>query len=344
IDSLVPNLAEVRPTVWVAVPRIFEKVYIKIMTQVQEAPPARQKIFHWAVSVGQKVLDARVKGKNPSPTLALQYKLANKLVFAKVSQRFGGRLRLCVSGSAPLARNIQEFMHIVGVPVYEGYGLTETCAPVSVNIPAHNKFGSVGRLLPEVLCRIAEDGEILVKTAKNFREYYHNPEATKEALKDGWFYTGDIGHIDGDGFLFITDRKKDLIKTAGGKYIAPQKIENLAKSYHILSQVVLYGDQKPYAVALVTLNQEYVIQYAQSHSILYGDYSELIKNPEIEKLVKESIDKLNSGLAKYETVKKYHVLPKEFTVEEGDLTPSLKVKRKQVSKKYLDLLEGMYKD
>ncbi|MGZ3705138.1 MAG: AMP-dependent synthetase/ligase, partial [Bdellovibrionota bacterium] len=277
IDSLVPNLAEVRPTVWVAVPRIFEKVYIKIMTQVQEAPPARQKIFHWAVSVGQKVLDARVKGKNPSPTLALQYKLANKLVFAKVSQRFGGRLRLCVSGSAPLARNIQEFMHIVGVPVYEGYGLTETCAPVSVNIPAHNKFGSVGRLLPEVLCRIAEDGEILVKTAKNFREYYHNPEATKEALKDGWFYTGDIGHIDGDGFLFITDRKKDLIKTAGGKYIAPQKIENLAKSYHILSQVVLYGDQKPYAVALVTLNQEYVIQYAQSHSILYGDYSELIK-------------------------------------------------------------------
>ena len=166
-----------------------------------------------------------------------------------------------VSGSAPLARNIQEFMHIVGVPVYEGYGLTETCAPVSVNTPDNNRFGSVGKLLPEVLCKIADDGEILIRSAKNFREYYLNDDATKEALKDGWFYTGDIGHIDEDGYLFITDRKKDLIKTAGGKYIAPQKIENLAKSFHALSQIVIYGDQKPFAVALVTLNQEYVIEF-----------------------------------------------------------------------------------
>jgi long-chain acyl-CoA synthetase len=342
IEALVSNLAEVRPTVWLAVPRIFEKVYIKIMTQVEDSSVARQKIFHWAVGVGQKVLDLRAKEKSPGPALALQSKLANKLVFSKVSQRFGGRLRLCVSGSAPLARNIQEFMHIVGVPVFEGYGLTETCAPVSVNLPSANKFGSVGKLLPEVLCKIAEDGEILVKTAKNFREYYHNPEATKESIKDGWFYTGDIGHIDSDGYLFITDRKKDLIKTAGGKYIAPQKIENLAKSYHILSQVVLYGDQKPFAVALITLNQEYVIQYAQSHGILYGEYSELVKNPQIETLVKDAVGKLNAGLAKYETVKKYTVLPKEFTIEDGDLTPSLKVKRKQVCKKHLELLEGLY--
>jgi long-chain acyl-CoA synthetase len=344
IESLVSNLSEVRPTVWVAVPRIFEKVYIKIMTQVEESPAARQKIFHWAVGVGQKVLDLKVKGKNPGPVLALEYQLANKLVFSKVSARFGGRLRLCVSGSAPLARKIQEFMHVVGVPVFEGYGLTETCAPVSVNVPGANKFGSVGKLLPEVLCKIAEDGEILVKTAKNFREYYHNPEATKESLKDGWFFTGDIGHIDSDGYLFITDRKKDLIKTAGGKYIAPQKIENLAKSYHILSQVVVYGDQKPFAVALITLNQEYVIQYAQSHGILYGDYSDLVKNPQIETLVKDSVAKLNAGLAKYETVKKYTVLPKEFTVEDGDLTPSLKVKRKQVCKKHMELLEGLYSE
>lgn len=292
--------------------------------------------------MGRDVLAAKIKGKSPGLVTLGQYELAKKLVFAKISDRFGGRLRLCVSGSAPLARNIQEFMHIVGVPVYEGYGLTETCAPVSVNVPAHNKFGSVGRLLPEVLCRIAEDGEILVKTAKNFREYFRNPEATKEALKDGWFYTGDIGHIDGDGFLFITDRKKDLIKTAGGKYIAPQKIENMAKSYHVLSQVVLYGDQKPFAVALVTLSQEYVIQFAQSQGILYGDYAELIKNPAVQKLVDSAIQDLNSHLAKYETIKKYHVLPQEFTVEDGDLTPSLKVKRKQVCKKYADLLEGMY--
>jgi long-chain acyl-CoA synthetase len=228
--------------------------------------------------------------------------------------------------------------------VYEGYGLTETCAPVSVNTPDHNKFGSVGKLLPEVLARIAGDGEILIKSVKNFKEYYHNPEATKEALKDGWFYTGDIGHIDEDGYLFITDRKKDLIKTAGGKYIAPQKIENMAKSYNVLSQVVLYGDQKPFAVALITLNQEYVIQFAQSQGILYGEYGELVKNPAVQKLVQDSIDKLNSHLAKYETIKKFQVLPKEFTVEEGDLTPSLKVKRKQITKKYAELLENMYAD
>lgn len=342
IDSLVANLSEVRPTVWVAVPRIFEKVYSKITTQVEESPPARQKIFHWAIDVGRKVLQARIEGKRPGLALALQYEAAKKLVFTKVSDRFGGRLRLCVSGSAPLARNINEFMHIVGIPVYEGYGLTETCAPVAVNTPNFNKFGSVGKLLPEVLCRIAEDGEILIKSQKNFREYYHNPEATAEALKDGWFYTGDIGHIDSEGYLFITDRKKDLIKTAGGKYIAPQKIENMAKSYPVLAQVVLYGDQKPYAVALVTLNQEYVIQFAQAQGILYGDYAELVKHEAVQKLVSDSIEKLNGHLAKYETIKKYHVLPKEFTVEDGDLTPSLKVKRKQVCKKYESVLEGMY--
>jgi long-chain acyl-CoA synthetase len=342
IDSLVSNLAEVRPTVWVAVPRVFEKVYSKIMNQVEDSPPAKKKIFKWALSVGRRVLDARSKGKAPPVPLLLQQKAAEKLVFSKISQKFGGRLRICVSGSAPLARNIQEFMHIVGVPVYEGYGLTETCAPISVNTPTFNRFGSVGKLLPEVLVKIADDGEILIKSKKNFIEYYKNPEATKEAIKDGWFYSGDIGHLDGEGYLFITDRKKDLIKTAGGKYVAPQKIENLAKSYPVLSQVVVSGDQKPYCVALITLNQEYVIQYAQAHRILYGEYEELIKNPEIKKLVNEAIEKLNRGLAQYETIKKYHVLPKEFTVEEGDLTPSMKVKRKQICEKYRAELEAMY--
>lgn len=343
IDALVSNLAEVRPTVWFAVPRIFEKVYTKILHQVEESPVARRKIFHWAVDIGREVLDLRVKGKKPGLLLAAEYELAKKLVFTKITSRFGGRLKFCVSGSAPLARNIQEFMHIVGVPVYEGYGLTETCAPICVNIPTRNKFGSVGPLLPEVLCKIAEDGEILVKSAKNFREYYKNPEATKEALKDGWFYTGDIGHIDSDGFLFITDRKKDLIKTAGGKYIAPQKVENVAKSFPLLSQIVVYGDQKPFAVALLTLNQEFVIQFAQANSILYSEYSELLKNEKILKLVDETISKLNSHLAKYESIKRYILLPKEFTVEEGELTPSLKVKRKQICQKYKSELEALYK-
>jgi long-chain acyl-CoA synthetase len=343
IDTLVANLSEVRPTLWIAVPRIFEKVYTKILTQVEQGPAVRRNLFYWAVEVGKEVVDLREKGKKPGLALRLQYETAKRLVFGKISARFGGRMKLCVSGSAPLAPELQRFMHAVGIPVYEGYGLTETCAPVCVNLPGRNKFGTVGPLLPEVLCRIADDGEILLKTAKNFKEYYKNPEATADALKNGWFYTGDIGSIDEDGFLKITDRKKDLIKTAGGKYIAPQKIENIAKGEKILSQVVVYGDQKPFATALITVNQEYAIQWAQSNKILYDGYEDLLKHSEIQRLVADAIERINSQLARYETIKKFIVLPKEFTVEEGDLTPSLKTKRKQICAKYKERLEDLYK-
>jgi long-chain acyl-CoA synthetase len=339
----VGNLAEVRPTLWFAVPRVFEKVYAKIINQVEQYPPARRQIFNWAIGVGKQVVELQAKGKRPGIALSAQHALATKLVFGKVSARFGGRLKFCISGSAPLAPSIQMFMHAVGVPVYEGYGLTETCAPICVNLPGSNKFGTVGQIFPEVLVKIAEDGEILIKSQKNFKEYYKNAEATNEACKDSWFYTGDIGHLDDEGYLKITDRKKDLIKTAGGKFLAPQKIENLAKSQKILSQVVLYGDQRPFAVALLTLNQEYVIQYAQGNKILFGDYSELVKNPKIQTLVKQAMDEINGQLARYETVKKYIVLPKEFTVEDGDLTPSMKIKRKQICAKYLEELEALYK-
>ena len=344
IDKLVENLAEIRPTLWVAVPRIFEKVYSKIMTQVEHSSPVKRSLFYWAMDVGKKHLEATLNNKSPSILVSAQFELAKKLVFSKITSRFGGRIKFCVSGSAPLAKDIQEFMFIVGIPVYEGYGLTETCAPICVNVPNQNKLGTVGKIFPEVLVKIAEDGEILIKSEKNFKEYYKDAEATAEVLKDGWFYTGDIGNLDSDGYLRITDRKKDLIKTAGGKYIAPQKIENLAKSYSLLSQIVIYGDQKPYAVALITLNQEQVIQYAKTNQILFGEYSELIKKPEILKLVQEAIGKLNAQLAKYETIKKYHVLPHEFTIEAGELTPSLKVKRKYLTGVYKDVLEGLYSD
>lgn len=343
IDTLVTNLGEVQPTLWVSVPRVFEKIYSKILAQVDHASPVKKKLFDWAIGVGTEVLEAKSAGKKPSLATSAQYEIAKKVVFGKIASKFGGRLKFCVSGSAPLAKNIQQFMHIVGVPVYEGYGLTETCAPVCVNLPNENKFGSVGKIFPEVLVKIAEDGEILLKTAKNFKEYYKNPEATAEALKNGWFHTGDIGHLDKDNYLCITDRKKDLIKTAGGKFIAPQKIESLAKDFKVLSQVVVYGDQKPFASALFTLNQEYVMQYAQAHRIITSEYSELVKHPEIQKLVEKAVEQLNAKLARWETIKKYIVLPKEFTVEEGDLTPSMKVKRKQVSAKYKDQLEDLYK-
>jgi long-chain acyl-CoA synthetase len=253
-------------------------------------------------------------------------------------------MKLAVSGSAPLAANITEFMHIIGVPVFEGYGLTETCAPVSVNLPNANRFGSVGKLLPEVLIKIADDGEILVKSAKNFSGYYKNPEATAEAIRDGWFYTGDIGELDEDGYLKITDRKKDLIKTAGGKFIAPQKIENLAKATRYLSQIVVYGDQKPFVVALVTVNKEAIIQYAQQNKILFGEYSELLKNTQVSRLIAQNVADMNQHLARYESIKRYHILPEEFTVDSGDLTPSLKVKRKYLTQKYLETLENMYNE
>jgi long-chain acyl-CoA synthetase len=321
---------------------VFEKVYSRILSQVDQAPAARRKLFYWAVGVGKQVVALRLKGKSPGFALAAQHEIAKRLVFSKVSSRFGGRLKFCVSGSAPLASDIQQFMHAVGVPVYEGYGLTETCAPISVNLPNALKFGSVGRILPEVLVRIAEDGEVLIKGQGNFREYYKNPEATAEAIKDGWFYTGDIGALDEDGFLRITDRKKDLIKTAGGKYLAPQKIENLAKSFKILSQIVLYGDQKPFAVALITLNQDNVIQFAQTEKILYGDYAELVKNPKVVKLVSDSIEELNGQLARYETIKKHIIISKEFTVESGELTPSMKIKRKHICQMYKAELEALY--
>jgi long-chain acyl-CoA synthetase len=344
LDTLVANLSEVRPTLWVAVPRIFEKVYVKIQTQVEQGSAAKRALFNWAVDVGKQVVELEAKGKKPGLPLLLQYETAKRLVFAKISQRFGGRLKFCVSGSAPLAPEIQLFMHAVGVPVFEGYGLTETCAPVCVNLPGSNKFGTVGKIFSEVLVRIAEDGEILIKSEKNFKEYYKNPEATAEAIKDGWFYTGDIGNIDSEGYLRITDRKKDLIKTAGGKFIAPQKIENIAKSQKILSQIVVYGDQKPFAVALITLNQELVIQYAQSQKILYDEYADLLKNPEMVRKVNETMEAINAQLAKYETIKKYILLPKEFTVEDGDLTPSLKIKRKQICQKYKKDLEALYSE
>ena len=344
IDSLLMNLAETSPTLWVAVPRIFEKAYTKVLQNVAESSPAKQKIFHWALGVGKKYLKEKNDRGSASIITTAQYELAKKLVFKKISDRFGGRLKLCVSGSAPLAAVIQEFMHVVGVPVYEGYGLTETCAPISVNTPQHNRFGTVGKALPEVLIKIAEDGEILVKSKKVFREYYKNPEATKEALKDGWFLTGDIGHLDDDGYLKITDRKKDLIKTAGGKFVAPQKIENASKSYNLLNQIVVYGDQMPYCVAIITLNQEVVIQKAKEMGLIFGDYSDLLKKDEIQQMIASTMAELNSKLARWETIKRYHILPRDLTIEDGELTPSLKVKRKQLSEKFKAELSELYKD
>lgn len=342
LDSIVANLQEVRPTLFISVPRIFEKAYTKITATILSESKAKQAVFEWAVATGKKYIREKYFDKKFSLKTKLEYALAQKLVFNKIKARFGGRLRICLSGGAPLPDRIWEFMEMVGVPIFQGYGLTETCAPICFNTPTENKPGTVGKLLSDVLVKIADDGEILIKSEKNFKGYYKNEEATAESLKDGWFYTGDIGHLDEEGYLKITDRKKDLIKTAAGKFVAPQKIENLAKTSPVLNQVVVYGDEKPYITALVTLHQEAIIQFSKEKKILSSEFSELLKHPEIEKLVQKSVDDLNSELPRWETIKRYHVVPKEFTVEAGELTPSLKVKRKLLTKKYKDTLDNLY--
>lgn len=344
IDKLMGNIEEVRPTVLLAVPRIFEKAFNRIHAALGEGSPAKKKLVAWAFEVGKRYYQSIWDKKSPSMADQLQYQLAKTLVFSKVSKRFGGRLRFAVSGGAPLPREIGEFFQICGILILEGYGLTETCAPVAVNTPAQTKFGVVGRPLPEVSFKIAEDGEILIKSRKVFQAYYKMDEETRQVLKDGWFYSGDIGHLDSEGFLHITDRKKDLIVTSGGKNVAPQKIENLAKSQKWISQFVVHGDRRHYLTALVTLDRDQIIQYANSQQILFSEYAELIKNPKILSLTQKMIDEVNRQLASFETIKKFVILPQDFSVETGELTPSLKVRRSFVNKKYQAELDSMYGD
>ncbi len=344
LEKIMVNMAEIHPTLIFAVPRVFEKTYSRIHGMVETFPKIQKEIFHRAVNAGNRFYEAVSAGKRPGIIDTVEYQAAKALVFRGVIQKFGGKLKYAVCGGAPLAKEIAEFLNVVGIQILEGYGLTETSAPVCLNAPGQAKFGSVGRPLPEVSIKIAEDGEILVKSRKLFSGYYKMPKETKEALVDGWFHTGDIGHFDEDGFLYITDRKKDLIITSGGKNIAPQKIENLAKSHKLINQLMVHGDRRPYLTALVTLDNEKIVQYANSNHILFSEYSELIRHPKIIALAQRTIDDVNKQLAKYETIKKFMILPQEFTIEGGELTPSLKVRRSFVNRKFKSELDRLYED
>jgi len=344
IPKLVDNLAIVRPTLMAAVPRIFEKVYNRIIEKSKQGSPIKQKIFAWAIAVGKEGSKLRQQGKEPSGLLALKLKLADRLVFDKIKQTFGGRVRYFISGSAPLSGEIAEFFHACGVLILEGYGLTETSAASFVNRSSKYSFGSVGMPMPGTECKLApEDGEILIKSPGVMQGYHNLPDATAETLTaDGWLRTGDIGEVDPKGFLRITDRKKDLIKTSGGKYIAPQHIEGKLKANcPYLSQVIIHGDKRNFVTALVTLDEEALMKWAR-HKGLAKSYAELVKGPEVKALLAPYFDEVNKSLAKYETVKQFSILPTDLTVEEGELTPSLKVKRKVVEKKYAPLLDKMY--
>ncbi len=344
LDQLMENIAEVQPTVLFSVPRIFEKVYNRILESIDAGSPINKVLFETALGVGRKYYEAVWAKQRPSWKDALEYQIAKQIIFRKVAQKFGGRLRFSLCGGAPLPQEIGEFFHILGICILEGYGLTETSAPVTLNTPQDVRFGVVGRPLPEVTIKIADDGEILVKSRKIFKAYFKMEEETAHVLQGGWFHTGDIGLIDADGFLHITDRKKDLIITSGGKNIAPQKIENIAKTQKLMSQFVVHGDRRHYLTALVTLNRDQMIRYAHENRILFSEYSELIKNPKILALTQKAIDEINRQLASYETIKKFVILPEEFTVEGGELTPSLKVRRSFLNKRYKSELDSMYGD
>ncbi|MEO6777634.1 MAG: long-chain fatty acid--CoA ligase [Kofleriaceae bacterium] len=345
ISKLVDNLAVVRPTLVAAVPRIFEKVYNRIIEKSKQGSPLKQKIFAWAIDVGKQASRLRQHGKEPSGLLALQLKLADRLVFDKIKQTFGGRVRYFISGSAPLSREIAEFFHACGILILEGYGLTESSAASFVNRPTRFAFGSVGLPMPGTDVKLApEDGEILIKSPGVMEGYHNLPDATAEALTpDGWLRTGDIGEVDPKGFLRITDRKKDLIKTSGGKYIAPQQIEGKLKATCLyLSQVIIHGDRRNFVTALVTLDEEALMKWARDKGLAGKSYAELVKTKEAHALISPFFDEVNRSLAKYETVKQFSIIPKDLTVDDGELTPSLKVKRKVVEKKYAAMLDKMY--
>lgn len=344
IPKLVDNLAVVRPTIMAAAPRIFEKVYNRVVTGATDSW-LKSKIFSWAVKVGRQVSKKRQAKEPIGTSLALSYSLAQRLVFSKLQARFGGRIRYFVSGSAALSKDIAEFFDGAGLLVLEGYGLTETSAASFVNRPDQYKFGTVGHPLPGIEVKIdPSDNEILVKGSGVMRGYHNLPAATKSAFtEDGWFRTGDIGELDSEGRLKITDRKKDLIKTSGGKYVAPQKLEGMFKALcPYISQIVVHGNGRNFCSALVTLDEDSIAIWAEENNLSNKSISDLAKSEMVNTMMQEAFDDLNKQVARHETIKKFAVLPSDFSEMTGELTASLKVKRKVVETKYQEVLDGFY--
>jgi long-chain acyl-CoA synthetase len=341
IATLMDDLAELKPSLMPSVPRVFEKAYTRILGQFNEATGVKAKLIKRAMKVGALRGKYIQHGRHVPPVLAAQYALYHKLVFSKIHARFGGNVRLFISGGAPLSREVAEFFLACGIIIVEGYGLTESTTAITINHPNDFRLGSVGKVFDGTQVKIAEDGEILAKGDIVFQGYFRNEEATNEAITDGWLHTGDIGDFDREGFLYITDRKKDIIVTAGGKNIAPANIENALKSTQYVSQAFVFGDRKPYITALITLDPDEIATFAK-HNDLPTDMYQLIAQPKVLELVKKTVGEVNSHLGKVEQVKRWRVLPIDFTQETGELTPTLKLKRKVIIDRYGEWIEEMY--
>lgn len=342
MQTVPEDMQTIRPTVAAAVPRFYEKMYARILENVELASPLRGRLFSWSLEVGREVACRKIEGQNLSLMLRLRRLVAGALVFSKLKKRLGGRLRYFISGGAPLAKELAEFFYAAGILILEGYGLTETSPVMTVNSPEGFRFGTVGRPIPDVEVKIAEDGEILTRGPCVMMGYYQNEAATQEAMKDGWFHTGDIGAFDGDGFLKITDRKKDIIVNSGGKKVSPQNIEGLVLGDKLFSQMVLIGDKRNYLVALIVPNRREVEEFAHSNRLGSLAWEELLKQPAVYNWVEGRLRERTKELAPYEQVKYFSLLSGELTQEGGELTPTLKVKRKVVMEKYHDLIESLY--
>jgi len=341
IESVAQNMIEAKPTIITTVPRLFERIYSKIIKNVESQSSSKQKIFYWAIEVGREYHKAKKEGSS-TISLSIKHKLADKLVFQKLRERTGGKLRFFISGGAPLARDLGEFFEAVGLQIVEGYGLTESSPVIAANKIDDYKFGTVGKPFPGVEIKIASDGEILARGPNIMQGYFKNKKETEEVLKDGWLHTGDIGVFDSEGFLMITDRKKHLFKTSAGKYIAPTPIENLFLASKFIDQFVLIGDRRMFLSALIVPDFEAIKDYADSNKIEYSNMEELIKTKEIYDLIEKDMSGLQKKLANYERVRKFALLDKPFSLENNEITPSLKIRRKFVEERYGHLIEEMY--
>jgi len=342
VDTVAVDAQEVRPTILCGVPRFFEKVYARVMENAGQQPALRRAIFHWGLGVGQQMARLRFQGKTAGLGLGFVATIADRLVGHKVRERVGGRIRYCISGGAPLGPKILEFFFAIGIPILEGYGLTETSPVICLTQPGRERPGAVGPPIPGTEIRFGPEGELQVKGPGVMQGYFRNEEATRAALRDGWFHTGDVGHLDDEGFLRITDRLKDLLVTAGGKKVAPQPLEAKLKTSRWVSEAVMLGDQRPYCVALLVPNFANLEAEAKAKGWPAGSRRELLASPGVRSLYQGVIDELNAGLAPFETIKRFELLDRDLSAEAGELTPTLKVRRKIVSQTFAGLIEGMY--
>ncbi len=335
-------LPAVRPTVFPSVPRVYEKIHTAVVARFDEATGVRRRLIDWALRVGREVSTRRRAGQPVSRGLAAQYRLADRLVYAKVKERLGGRLHTAISGGAPLALEIAEFFHALDILLVEGYGLTECTTAASTNTRDAFRFGTVGKALPRFEVKLAEDGELLIRSETVFQGYFKDPEATAEVLDaDGWLKTGDIASIDEDGYITITDRKKDILVTAGGKNVAPQNLENDLKSSKYVSQAVIVGDRKPYVAALITLEPDEVGKWAAERGIA-GGVEELSRDERVRELIQGVVDDVNAERSRYEQIKRFTILPRDFSMDSGELTPTLKLKRRVVVERFATELDELY--